>query len=845
MNFPFPIYPFCPSGMSASDFADLIRSRPHCAKLMHGKCKEPCFNSKGEYRVERDHIVPEFLGGPDTLDNSQFLCIPENRWVKSVNPDNWYGKKFWFDEPPNLKALNPSQYHHGWDIIQQYREHFSNPPNVLFDRVWLLPWIMGAGKTIGMLAILCSINNIRLQTQPHCRRISRALWFAPQEGLVDRLAKELKEVATKLGLWSAIPVVIKIKKPADWEIAQNQHADIVIACPQAIWLDEGARSKSDDEIKGYLSRMEALIFDEAHWGTERLLSLADLMPKDSFKFALTATPMDKKGVFFNKWSSAGKSAVDRFAIFSIADYDEVHSHGQIRELPPWERGLAERNYVEVKAGDGVNYANGKNIKTTDSAAPNDVVRSLRIIRDAVSQVERDDKLRAFDGHVIIVSENKENAKLLCQSLRDQKVLGSFSGRGWNPITCLSGRETEINFPDLKKDHPWLKSLDTEGHCDDDHNATGKIESSRIVIVVDLFMYGINQRYATTLVYCAKSLSLIELAQRIGRLLRVWKLHDEEPIRIYFSNAFGMAKSLQDAITYLLNIRERLEEAGFITLEQVLESRSEINAGKTVFVSTITDKDKAEIDEYLGQVICSMGQEPTEDDENRIIDCWRNTKTVPPSEGQINDAKDYVEKMRDFEFRKRRLISTHLKHSDILLEEEPPKEFTRDQVIQAIKTGIIWAIDNSIEKTIEWALKDDLNFKRCQHDLTEHEKQFYINPPLVMKLADRLNQIASELFQELKVHWAELNFKKNIGTLCKCVNIAAATHFQTRDVRETTIGEKQPQVVDAATRIFGTRQIKTLAKIRLIQRYPEMAPAFAAVYRGAAEETSFSEDLHDE
>jgi hypothetical protein len=511
-------------------------ANPVCRNL-HTHCNGvPCQppDPDGYRRLENDRIVPGAHGGTytDPL-NTGLVCASYNR-KKFTKPDPFYSVRCYFDNPLNLDKLMPYQVEKGYGIVVGTCRELFEDPDIILTKWMLLAWMVGTGKTIGMLSILFGINAVRNTIHGGAvRRIKKVLWLVHQESLVSSLKRELETELTDYNICDVRPTVEVVKNKAHWKYT----ADIIVACPQAIW-DNNSNGLSEQEITEILSNFDAIIVDEGHFAVDQYLHLSRLAPL-AFKFAVTATPMDREGELF---PNLGEDYANVFALFSSVWYEEGFSYGRYKEVLPYEEGLDVTYFPTVRPSQStVRHGHG-GIETGDASDSDfNFAKDKFIIEEAHRIAEQSDLVTGYHNHVMLRVDTISRAKHLVGSLQDSL-----------PIT---GVWTGAKGPNLGEDrHPWMKAkqkgLNGRPHKD----------SKRIVVTVDIGQFGINNRYCSTVGWIAANFSLKELVQRTGRAMRSAGV-DGDRIKLIWDGADErFSVHIKEALDYILNGEEKLKDA---------------------------------------------------------------------------------------------------------------------------------------------------------------------------------------------------------------------------------------------------------------------------------------------
>lgn len=568
-----PVPPLnCPSGISIESYGYTVESG-HCSRLLSGECQKPCsLNDDGRtYPVDIDHIEPKSKGGSSSGWNLQLLCSNTNRWQKRNAPDSLAARPSFFDSRVNVDRLRPGQKQSYELILTEgagYRSLFEDIPDWLLRVVLLDVAVVGAGKTIKMIASLCGINHVINAKGPSRPRIRKVLWMVHQRNLLGSFKAEvegLKEGSQVIesdlvehGILPHAPKVSIIESAEDWYLSGAREADIVACCPQSIW-DSNGNSMTAEQRQRLLRQFDVIVVDECQFGVEGYILAMQDAPH-ALKFAMTATPFDGSMTFLSRQKD-GRYA-DLFRLFDCYGYLKARRHGVVKKLEEWGKGL-NSCYMPVTAKIEQSIM-GESLVSGESKADANSIRPRAIAKMALQLSENKD----YVGHVMIRVDSVRLCKYVHQCL-DQE----FSRELWKISSVYSG----TSGPSLgSPKHPWMMS---KIHKDKNKRGSltkigkdGKSSTSRIVVVVDMGQFGINQPYCNTIAYVSPSASLVEIAQRIGRAMRRGtNIPEDDYVRIVWDGENdGFSDRLQSAINYFTDM-ELLSRDAFISLTS--ESKS--------------------------------------------------------------------------------------------------------------------------------------------------------------------------------------------------------------------------------------------------------------------------------
>ena len=800
-----------PSSVQAGISDDTYRQlsvNPQCVRL--GKeCDTPCeIVIDGEYEVQLDHIVPKSLGGSDTIDNLQWLCRCENA-AKQNKPDARYSGFMYFDHDIDIEALRKHQLVLGYKkVVQDYRSEYTDPTRIM-RRFALLAWLVGAGKTVGMMAILFAINNVRRTLGGgSARRIKRVLWVVHQKALVEQLVDELSSEMTAYGIAPRNPRVVQVTDARKW----NYQADIVVACTQALWDAEG-RSISDQERAEILGSFDAIVVDEAQFAISHYLSMAKLAP-NAFKFAVTATPMDADGNLFCDMD--GGAYKDHFALFSVFGYHDGRAAGFYKELLPFDEGKKAGCYLD-ESGGAAEIRAGDIIETETNTRIPGLPRDVAIVRKARNLAVSDSVSTNFDHHVMVRVGSIIAAQHLVKVLEaDGDVVGVWAGQKGPSL----GRDT----------HPWMLAKGKKGRIP----ARGK----RVVVVVDIGQFGINNPYCSLIVWLEPNRSMIELVQRIGRAIRRRDGQDDSRIRVMWNSAHNdFGGSIGQAIDYMLNMETRLD--GFVSMSQLGPDPAYVISDPVS--SPIKPEDRVELASIIGARMlpgadyADVARQAIEDMADRYE--W--------SEGYAGKVGRYAEMLGTQEGRDRALnIPQVFEPARMVLREEPPLDYSPERLVRAVSSGEIKShIKDDLRETLIDRINsgDPLAIEDCRHDIKEVDLlarnldalSFY--PPYMIAMAQakelKQNPLPFETYaQQLHRKYAKLfSDGRRYGMWCGkpvrvAINRAITQHFGLRNFERDTYEPFEKQLSDAMMRDDHRRAIIGKAEIEILRncdQWPEL------------------------
>jgi hypothetical protein len=559
MSHPFtakPRFPkYKPADILIEDWLKLA-SQPQCSNLIDcGSICQPV-NDDGYYDVDVHHIISRARGGTSTLDNLRVLCRCRNQsYGPRHDPD--FAGTYYFDREIDTDRLRQHQLELAYNVAQVgYRDLFRDNLALLLDKVLLFPWLMGAGKTIGICAFLSGFNQLRAPFS--ARRARRVLWMVHQRSLVELIARELggsgigklPSDLARFGICDSAPEVWAPDSAA--MLTARPSADIVLCCPQMFWDKNGRAVLSAEERARILSWFDAIVIDEAHFAIERYIEIMQAAPA-ALKIAVTATPMDADGTLLCDVENGRYR--DRFILVSSFGYQQGRLAGIYNEIKPFEEGEAEGLYIAVRGGDADIGVGRDQRQETNTRRALNVHRTSAITEAAIGKAI---ELGQKSGHpvsVIIRVDSKIKAEELAAHINADPEL-----RTHGAIAVFSGVKGSDQLD--HSENPLMR-VTTDG------TLAAPPEGARILVCVDMGQFGLNNRYCFVVAWRDGSLSLVEIIQRLGRALRAIGNSidgDGQTVALLWRDDPTFRAKLDRALHYVLNLEEELR--GFKTLRDI-------------------------------------------------------------------------------------------------------------------------------------------------------------------------------------------------------------------------------------------------------------------------------------
>lgn len=638
-----------PEGMSVETYHRLARNA-QCANLLSGRCSEPCscVDESGGYPVEFDHIVPRSAGGPSTADNFQLLCPAANR-SKYTNPDPHYAEMGWWDRPFDHTKLRPHQLSSAYNLVRKdYRDLFAHP-DPLTNRILLLAWMVGSGKTIGAVSLIFAYNEVRNAYYRSARRAKRVLWMVHQRPLAESLCDELKNELTGYGLVDRAPRVEIVDDAARWAY----EADIIVATQQSLWPAKGRNltPKMRDEI---LARFDVVIVDEAQFAIDNYMNILRAAPQ-ALKVAITATPMQGDGTLLCEVDNGRYK--DTFALLSTFGYRQ--GRDIFKEVMPLEDGIKSSVYMPVNGGEADIFQNGGTVKQVDTSVDLNSFRPRAVIERSIDAARRESNDWGYDCHIMVRFDSVELAKSWYENLKDQPGIVDMG------VSLVHSKQSGPQLGNPK--HPWMLAKANEGRVVEG--------STRIVFTVDIGQFGINNRYCGVIAWVNPNASKIEVVQRIGRAIR--SKGGFGTVRLVWNDSNkAFRDTLKESLEYILDMESYL--GSFPTLSDV----------ENIFPPDAVHADVARV----GQVDRMMlsGLFGVHGDLEKAVSEWERLRGNPPTPNQIENAKRFTSKIReDSRYRDSACSINSMLRLDgeaLVKAESPPETYPLSSLIAWVANG---------------------------------------------------------------------------------------------------------------------------------------------------------------
>jgi superfamily II DNA or RNA helicase len=280
-------------------------------KLLEQNPIPECIDCQTRENLTIDHRKARSKGGSHELSNLAVRCFSCNRKKYTKDDDYWAKNNFYWDRKHDASKFNTAQLEEVY--LKLLNEEYENPYINLFTRPWssisgviyLLAWIVGAGKTMAVPALAFALNRLILRELGRgYQRVDRVLVLTKEQGIRDQVAREYEEKITEFGICSQPPrvqIMESLSMFLDKSVVTS--ADVCVSCIQALWDKE-----PDPRLASILKDFPLIVVDEPHWALERVLQITEYA-YSSLCFGLSGTPIEASGALMNK-----------FVLFSVWDY---------------------------------------------------------------------------------------------------------------------------------------------------------------------------------------------------------------------------------------------------------------------------------------------------------------------------------------------------------------------------------------------------------------------------------------------------------------------------------------------------------------------------------------------
>lgn len=861
-----PIVPSRPAGMTEADWA-VETSSPHCVRLARGECETPCSLIKGtnEYRVESDHIEARKHGGRDGCGNRQWLCANENR-KKGAKMDSRYGDASYYDQHVNASRLRTNQLDLAYDKVLQFRALFESATADIFSVFLLLAWIVGGGKTVGAASLLFAINRVINEGGAGRRRVKQALFLVHHRKLVQQIAQELEKELTGYGIVGRKPRVLQIKDPGDWARAKASEYDAVVACVQSIWIDDNSDECVEiEKMKLRLSIFEAVIVDECHFGVERWMMLAAMMPK-AWKFVMTATPMRGDEMLSCLTDKANRQWVrERMIVFSTFSYQDADDLGYMKSLPTSvEDGLADGSFIQVNGGEKVILFNGNETAGGDDHQENKdnlVLQTATLLRVADIMQEDSDKY-GYPVHAMIRVPGilSSGCDQISQYINSGSINGWPSDRSYRsavhrcgahppPAVTAGGEVVEHGTVNdwLACKFAYEKSAKSADSVVIPENAT------RLVACLHLGQIGLNNWMCNVVCFLEGSLSVCDIVQRIGRAIRINHVGPKARVRVVWPENIEQefVPKLERAMAYIMNMEDEL--GSFLKIEDWVQCSPGVIESP---VSTpVLNNEQRKFAEAIAAdwYTSDKSVDPRQFAESRVDlgdKLWDGNSRVAAR------AVSMAEQLATDEAYRRSFLGVPAPlcrpDTSIVVKDSPPQEFSEAELVAEVRKGTLSALGVRTEELIDRICRNDrLVIDIVTNSLLKRLCDSYCPPRVTMPLVARIvdgeqrkgatGTIAAELLQ--LVPRGMLSGPSAIGKAMKAVTKAVAWYFRLPNLQLASYEQHEVHYVAALLRFEHRRPVIGFARSLLLGWHGDRVPSVAALHESTiAEVMAAAEDV---
>ena len=726
-----------PREMSDQDWMQFNHSHPvpHCISIQRGECTTPCsLRDDGiHYDVQVDRIVPGANGGKYVASNCQPLCSVANA-SKGKRPDNYWIKEFWFDLPVDKTKLRPGQIEFAWKPFARVAELLQDRQTDIRKHALLLWWIVGGGKTLGLLTACSSFNYHVQMKSPACARIDRLLVLVKESALRQQLAREFETESIKYGIWKKKPVVREIKSGDQWNQPRYiEGADIVVSCAHQLWETDG-RDVCDEKLAQRLRPFGGIAFDEVHYAPEQLIRVIKKSPL-AVKFATTNTPIDRLG-----------KALDFLVLYSVLDYEWGRDADKsLKSLEPLEVGIEKGKYYQLENTEHklLQAGNESEVVSGDHCKDFSIHTRQHIAQKVCDILWNQEKEAIQSGliaspHAVIVCDSIESVKDLESSLNSWLECNRSrfpENNGWRAISVYADKkgdpkeETRLFHNKDSIVNPWLRSLKNEGLKSDANCA-------RILIVKDMAREGINQPLCTTIGWTCKAESMIEIIQRIGRAMRLhssWKGKDIKGLSdvclVWPKRFQKMEMAISKSLQWILSMADMATEAKIVDMLSFLENRTVPTGNEAKNPeSTLTHSDRVLVEQFIGVAKSEKRDVDWNDFHNAVGVAWGGEKT--------SSAVKYGEKVIDSPLNSKTIDLDVMEPISVPCYEKPKEHYDEVTLLKWFELNGHEAFgldDSDIEKGKKTFT--DVWRKVVENKKREYDASLYVEPMIDIHIND--------------------------------------------------------------------------------------------------------------
>ena len=555
------ISPRKPHWLTNEAWADLLRKYdgvPRCAQ------------TSGIEDLSVDHIIPRYKGGTDEISNLQFLTRRLNA-VKGVRPDAYWANAHYFDQTPDMTRARGAQIE-SFNALISREDYFSAPITDNARLLYLMCWVVGAGKTLGILTTTCALNALIRARWGAARRADRILVVVKDSAIRDQLARDLATDSIGYGLFTRPPRVAVITNGRQFSdrIWLDSH-DVVVTCLQQIWDDRRA------DAAQLLHMFPVIHYDEPHFAASQVNQLVE-MASTSLCVGWTSTPVDGAGDLLRRmvrvhvYGYHDADTLDRSMKHLDADVDKF-----VRVLKITEAELTVRGRSRV-VNDTNDQGYDKNIEPAKSVVravieEMDLHDALRLDQARIAVHRREistDLIIKYHCHGMVACPNVAFAQMLCADVNrlfEGNRIKWPASQGWRAEVVHTdaverdedGKKIRRGNKPLTPDHPWLR-----------YKATREMDENcaRLLFVVGIAREGTNNPYCLPIGVVSASGSMVEAIQRwLGRQIRaivtmrngVLEVPPQalDTVCVITHEVFDIVPLLQRATDFVLDMHDRL------------------------------------------------------------------------------------------------------------------------------------------------------------------------------------------------------------------------------------------------------------------------------------------------
>jgi HNH endonuclease/Type III restriction enzyme, res subunit len=538
-----------------------------------------------------DHIVPRARGGPHDLSNLQWLCRACNT-RKAVAEDPRWRDPTWFDRPLHRTALRGGQDKLR-ETMLEHAKVFGRPISQNSGLLWLVCWITGSGKTIGMAIAALVLNAIiRLEAGRTAPRVRRMLVITKELSIRRQIARELHRDLVRFGIVDGAPRVKEIEGRDDFTLRNLETADIWVVCMQTIW-ERGRQGFTEAEIVERLNAFEIIHLDEPHWAFPHEFQRVVTLAYRAIVLGWTATPIDIHG----RLLTGG-------LLLSQYTYEEANERdGSVKYIPELSELVTEvdiEEYERYRAGvRGTGHAvaqepdydlNWRPVTTIASEVVHRLAALDRVLPGGGPAPHRPPGVETdviYPAHAIIRVMSIQIALRLERWLNElfrNNPQRFDPKKGWRAKAVHSGTllygedEAEpIRIPAeaLTPDHPWFEYKRSEG----------KTIGARILIVVGMGILGVSNPPCCVIGLATSVGSTTQHPQfDLGRPIRAMVIRGQgsslrvppatlDRIHLITHPAYGSRPAIEQAVRYVKGMSTYLE--GLPTIDLLYEDLTDV------------------------------------------------------------------------------------------------------------------------------------------------------------------------------------------------------------------------------------------------------------------------------